>query len=189
LSQGASGSGDGQDGRPGGGQGGQGGYQGSQRTATYPMSRLSAPHDLVETAREIAAAGQVLGAAVGSELEAIAEQIRALQAQAHAALERARRDAELHRARCRFRKRPGEVYHLYRDGEGQPYFSMLSPDDWAGRQPHAFEGSYRLEADMRYTPLDEVEAHDRRRAQLRPSLDGALGRDLLSAGRPSKDGC
>ena len=36
---------------------------------------------------------------------------------------------------------------------GERYFSMLSPEDWRGAPPHRFEGSYALEADMRWTPV------------------------------------
>lgn len=106
-------------------------------------------------AEEIAAADAVLSAVVGVELETIARQIRSLQEQAAAALRRAQRDAALHRAECRFRKLPGRVYHLYQSPGDRPYFSLLSPEDWGGAPPHAFQGSYRLEADMRWTPLEE----------------------------------
>jgi hypothetical protein len=118
------------------------------------MSRLSAPHELVSMAEEIAAADAVLSAVVGAELETIARQIRALQQQAADALERAQRDALLHRAQCRFKKLPGRVYHLYRPDAGEPYFSLLSPTDWRGAPPHAYEGSYLLGADMRWTAVD-----------------------------------
>jgi hypothetical protein len=117
------------------------------------LSRLSAPHELVNIAQEIAAADSMLSAVVGAELELIARQIRALQQQAAATLERARRDALLHRAECRFKKRPGQIYHLYLAADGRPYFSLLSPEDWRGQPPHPFEGSYRLELDMRWTPV------------------------------------
>ena len=33
---------------------------------------------------------------------------------------------------------------------------MLSPDDWHGRPPKPFVGSYRLQADMSWTPADTV---------------------------------
>jgi hypothetical protein len=69
-------------------------------------------------------------------------------------IERARRDAELHRATCQMVKRPGAVYHLYRRPSGEAYFSILSPDDWRGAAPHAYEGSYRLEIDLSFTRVD-----------------------------------
>jgi hypothetical protein len=129
-------------------------HDGPPSTSPYPLSRLSAPHEIVSMAEEIAAADAVLSAVVGVELETIARQIRSLQEQAAAALRRAQRDAALHRAECRFRKLPGRVYHLYRAGD-RPYFSLLSPEDWGGSPPHPFEGSFRLEVDMRWTPLVE----------------------------------
>jgi hypothetical protein len=52
------------------------------------------------------------------------------------------------------------------------YFSMLSPADWGGAPPHAFEGSYRLEADMRWTPAGEIDAFDRERGALRRLISG-----------------
>jgi Protein of unknown function (DUF2452) len=122
-------------------------------TSPYPLSRLSARHELIDMAQEIAAADAVLTAVVGTELETIARQIRSLQEQAAEALRRAQRDAALHRAECRFRKLPGRVYHLYRPADGRPYFSLLSPADWQGAPPHPFDGSYRLGLDMRWTAI------------------------------------
>src|SRR5690606_23671259 len=138
-----------------------------------PMSGLAPAHDLVDGAREIAAADRAIGAVVGGKLEVIARQIRALQDEAHALLAAARRDLELHRAECSFVKRPGSIYHLYRRGDGRLYFSMLSPDDWGGAPPHAYEGSYRLESDSSWTPLDEIDgAPERPEERLRRLLAG-----------------
>jgi hypothetical protein len=119
-------------------------------------------------AEEIAAADAMLSAVVGAELETIARQIRALQQQAADALERAHRDALLHRAQCRFKKQPGRVYHLYRPAAGEPYFSLLSPADWRASPPHPFEGSYRLGVDMRWTAV--CEPPDANRADHPPML-------------------
>lgn len=148
------------------------GYEGPQRTAPFPMSRLAAPIDLVRTAEEIQAADTMIGAVAGAELEAIAHQIRRLQEQAAGVLERARRDAALHRAECRFKRRPGQICHLYVRGDGSHYWSLLSPDDWRGAAPHAFVGSYRLENDQRWTPLEAIADRDRERAQTRRLLGG-----------------
>ena len=62
------------------------------------------------------------------------------------------KQATLHRARCNFQKRVGHTYHLYERPDGSSYFSMLHPDDWNGRAPHPFVGSFRLEPDMSWTP-------------------------------------
>jgi len=114
----------------------------------------------------------MLSAVVGGKLEAIARQIRALQLEAQRTLEQARLQAELHRAACSFKKRPGHVYHLYERADGERYFSLLSLDDWGGRPPHAYRGSYRLEADMQFTPAQEIEGREQEWSQLRPLLGG-----------------
>jgi hypothetical protein len=138
--------------------------EGASRSSPHPVSRLAPPFDLVDAAREIVEADRVLGAVVGNELELIVDQIRALQDRAREILERAKRDKDLHRATCAFKKRAGHVYHLYERADGSLYFSMLSPDEWGAEPPHAFRGSYRLEADMSWTPAGEIEERDRARA-------------------------
>ncbi len=137
---------------------------------TLALSR-AVPLDLVDMAAQIQQADQMLGCVTTNKLRIIAEQIRSLQQRAREVLEEARQDSDLHRAECRFRKRPGHVYHLYRRSDGTPYFSMLSPQDWRGSPPDPFVGSFRLEPDMSFTPLDEVDERD--------AQDGVL-RGLLS---------
>ncbi len=126
------------------------------RAAPYGTSRLAPAIDLVDTARQIAEADNVIGTVVNAKLEVIAEQIRHLQQQAREVLQRAMDDAQMHRAECRFRKRVGETYFLYRRGDATQYFSMLSPDDWNGEPPHEPMGAYRLEADMSWSPAEHA---------------------------------
>jgi hypothetical protein len=124
-----------------------------EHASPYPLSRLAPAFDLIDVAREIQEADKMLGAVVGGQLEVIAKQIQSLQEQAQALLEKARVAAELHRADCHFKKRAGHVYHLYRRPNGTAYFSMLSPKEWGGAPPHAFEGSYRLEVDQSFAAV------------------------------------
>lgn len=145
-------------------------HEGPASTSPYPMSRLGARIDLVDTAREIAQADAVIGAVTADKLAQIAEQIRALQDQARELLARAQRDAVLHRAACNFQKVPGQVYHLYRKGDGDDaphHFSMLSPDDWRGAPPHTYVGSYRLEPDHSWTASEDITARDAMRVRAR----------------------
>lgn len=127
-------------------------HRGAESASPYALSRGGPAFGLVDAAREIERADAMLGAVVGGRLEQIAEQIRALQDQARDVLERARRDADLHRAECRFVKKPGGVYHLYRRADGRAYFSMISPDEWGASPPDAFEGSWRVEVDLSFSP-------------------------------------
>lgn len=127
-------------------------FTGVAHASPYPTSRLAPVHDLVDAAAEIARADAMLGAVAHGKLAVIVEQIRSLQEQARRILEVAQQDAALHRAVCRFRKRPGAVYHAY-DGPDGWYLSMLSPTEW-GEPPHPFVGSYELLVDMSWRRVD-----------------------------------
>lgn len=130
-------------------------HLGPARTSPYPMSRLAPVHDLVDVARRIAEADAMVGAVASAKLRTIADQIRALQDEARRILEETRETLDLHRARCSFARKPGGVYHLYRRPDGELYFSMLAPADWAGSPPHEPVGSYRLELDQSWTRVGE----------------------------------
>jgi Protein of unknown function (DUF2452) len=129
-------------------------YKGPTRAAPYPLSRMAPSFSLVSAAEEIEKADAMLATVTGGKLEVIAEQIRRLQEQARGLLDRAKRDAALHRATCSFEKRAGGIYHLYRKDDGELWFSLMAPDEWSRPRPQTFEGTYRLEADMTYTRLD-----------------------------------
>ncbi len=157
---------------------GAGKHRGPDHNSPYPISRLAPAFDLVDVAREIQKANELIVDVASDKLRIIAEQIQALQAQAREILADAQRDAELHRAACNFVKRPGKTYHLYRKPHGPLYFSMLSPDDWNGHPPDAFEGSFRLEVDLSWTPADKTASRDPHVAEMRR---------LLGAGAPDPD--
>lgn len=133
-------------------------HRGADRSSPYPVSRLAPGFDLVDLAKEIKQADQMVGSRLGGQLQVIAEQVRSLQAQARRILEAAREDQRLHHARCSFKRIPGHIYHLYEETDGTPAFSMLSPDDWNGQPPKRFLGSYRLESDLSWTPAEKIDA-------------------------------
>ena len=129
-------------------------YEGPSHAAPYPLSRMAPTYDLVDVAKEIQRADETLATMTGGKLGIIAAQIQRLQEEARLLLEKAQRDAELHRAQCRFEKKPGGVYHLYRRDDGTRWFSLLAPDEWSTPRRQTFEGSYRLELDMSFTRVD-----------------------------------
>ncbi len=131
-------------------------HQGEARSAPYPVSRLAATVDLVDIARQISQADAMVNTKVSAKLQLIAGQIQALQEEARKVLEQARQDQALHRAQCNFKRIPGRIYHLYGRADGSRYFSMLGPEEWGGKPPHEFIGSYRLENDMSWTPAERV---------------------------------
>jgi hypothetical protein len=132
----------------------KGRYDGPAHAAPYALSRMAPSFSLVDVASEIEKADAMLATVTGGKLSLIAGQIRHLQEQARTMLDRARRDAELHRAVCRFEKKAGGVYHLYLKDDGERWFSLMAPHEWIRPQPQTFEGSYRLEADMSFTRVD-----------------------------------
>ena len=135
-------------------------HRGPAHSSPYPVSRLAPGFGLVDLAREIEQADQHVASRLEAQLRVIADQVKALQAQARDILQQAKSDQRLHHARCAFRRIPGHVYHLYREADGTAAFSMLSPDDWGGRPPKPFLGSYRLENDMSWTPAEAIEQPD-----------------------------
>jgi hypothetical protein len=111
-------------------------------SSPYPMSRLSAKHNLIDVAREIQAADSALTAVAFGKLEQIARQIRALQEEAQRTLDETRFHAELHRAACSFKKVPGHIYHLYRRGEDN---SKGAADVSSGHRRHRAHDPQRLD--------------------------------------------
>lgn len=136
------------------GQGKQ--HEGPDHASPYPVSRLAPPVALVDIAGEIARADEMLGLQLEGKLGLIAKQIRSLQEEARELLQKARQDRELHQIRCGFKKKPGKIYHVYADKNEKLLFSLLSPQDWGNKPPSTFKGSYRLEADMSWTRVDEA---------------------------------
>lgn len=129
-------------------------HRGPDHASPYPVERGAPPIALVDLAGQIARADAVVAGRAEAQLEIIARQIRHLQDEAREVLAKARRDLELHAAECRFQRRVGQVYHLYRRADGTTWFSMLSPADW-GTPPGEHLGSYRLEPDQSWTPVSE----------------------------------
>ena len=134
-------------------------HQGPDHNAPYPVSRMAPSFDIVDLAKEIANADEQIGQHLKGKLKDIAEQIKMLQGQAKEILETAQRDQQLHRAKCNFKRIPGRIYHLYQKSETEWYFSMLSPEEWGQqRAPHQYLGSYRLELDMSWTAVEDIQA-------------------------------
>ncbi|KAK2526689.1 uncharacterized protein C1orf50 homolog isoform X1 [Columba livia] len=126
---------------------------------TGRAGRPGDPADLVALARQLQQADDFVRANACNKLTVIAEQIRYLQEQAREVLDEAKRDADLHHVACNLVKKPGNVYYMYRRESGQRYFSILSPKEW-GTSPHEFLGAYKLQHDMSWMPLEDVERRD-----------------------------
>ena len=135
-------------------------HEGPDHASPYPVERGAPAFSLVDRAQEIEKADQMVNTRVSSKLKVIADQIKALQAEAEEIMNSAQEDMELHKAKCNFQRQPGKIYHLYEKGDGSLYFSMLSPEDWKGNPPDTFRGSYRLEPDYSWTPAEKLDEPD-----------------------------
>lgn len=133
----------------------------NEATSALMPTRQTARHkhatsDIVALANQIAHADAAIRHSATGKLSLIHEQIQFLQQQAQKVLDETNTSQRLHAAACNFRKLPGSIYHLYRRDSGQLYISMLSPEEWGMGLPHVFQGSYRLEADSSWTPVDRL---------------------------------
>ncbi|KAK4879836.1 hypothetical protein RN001_007982 [Aquatica leii] len=117
------------------------------------------PGDLIELASEIQRADTFTNANACNKLQVIAQQIRFLQQQAESVLRETKLNQELHHVACNFIKVPGNVYHLYKKPDEQRYFSMLSLQEWTNC-PHQYLGSFRLELDHSWTPIQCIDQKD-----------------------------
>lgn len=130
--------------------------------------KMHNPQDLIELARHVQTADSHTKAIASGKLDLISRQIKQLQEEARQVLVNAKQDMDLAHAKCNFQRRPGSTYHLYKknvaaEGEEpvwEKFFSMLSPAEWSGHPPHGHLGSYRLEYDMSWTPLEKIEERD-----------------------------
>lgn len=113
--------------------------------------------DIVALATQIKEADLVVRNTACNKLQLILDQIKFLQGQAEKILKETEVNEQLNHAACNFKKNPGTIYHLYERESGQTYFSMLSLEDWGPSFKHRFLGSYRLETDHSWTPVEELE--------------------------------
>lgn len=135
-------------------------HSGSDNSAPYPVSRLAPAIELVDLAKQISEADHAIANQTSGKLQLIADQIKTLQNEAKRILDEAQENQALHRAACQFPRKPGHIYHLYEKSDGSQLFSMLSPEEWNNNPPHQFVGSYKLEADMSWTPVADLDKQD-----------------------------
>ena len=132
---------------------------GLQLVSAYRANRHES-EDIVALATQIKTADLCVRNTACNKLSLILDQIRFLQSQAEKILKETEANEKLHHAACNFQKRPGTIYHLYERESGQTYFSMLSLEDWGPSFKHKYLGSYRLEMDQSWTPVEELDKRE-----------------------------
>jgi len=65
---------------------------------------------------------------------------RFLQGQAKDILTNACQQAELNKAICYVKKKPGNIYYYYQRKSGEKYLTIMSPKDWGDSCPFEFIG-------------------------------------------------
>ncbi|GJQ72667.1 hypothetical protein Trydic_g1329 [Trypoxylus dichotomus] len=128
---------------------------------------------------EIQRADSFIHANACNKLQVIAEQVRFLQGQAEKILLETKRNKDLHHIACNFVKVPGNIYHLYQRPSGQKYFGMLSPREW--QTPHEYLGSFRLEQDESWTPIEHIAEKDNQLKLLDKVLEHSDGISAFSS--------
>ncbi|KAM4613854.1 uncharacterized protein C1orf50 homolog [Polymixia lowei] len=159
---------------------------GLELVSSYQTNRVGDPMNLVALAAQVQRGDDFIKANACNRLTVIADQIRYLQEQARKVLEDAKKDADLHHAACNIVKKPGNMYYLYQRPSGQKYFSIISPKEWGPSCPHTFIGAYKLQHDMSWTPLAEVEKKDAEMAIMGKLLSQQTA--LPSCTEPNFDG-
>ncbi|KAB5537220.1 hypothetical protein PHYPO_G00116340 [Pangasianodon hypophthalmus] len=159
---------------------------GLELVSSYHTNRVGDPMDLVTLAQQVQKGDEFVRANACNRLTVIADQIRYLQEQARKVLEEAKRDADLHHAACNVVKKPGNMYYLYTRESGQRYFSILSPKEWGPSCPHKFLGTYKLQYDMSWTPLEDVENREAEISVMDKLLNSQIA--LPSSAEPNFEG-
>lgn len=120
----------------------------------YPSSTLDPNITLIDRAREIEAAGEIVKGQLHGKLDLIQKQIQALQKQALELLAQSRENLELHQVKCNFEKKIGQPIFLYKKDSGDMYFSLLSKEDWKDNPPHEFINTYILQPDRSFKKIN-----------------------------------
>ena len=143
--------------------------------------------ELVELASQIATADQFTRSTAGAKLSVIAEQVRFLQEQARQVLEEARLSALINHTACNFKKIPGKIYYIYkqRTDKDKEFLSMISPQEWGAAAPE-FVAGYRLEFDMSWTRLSDIEKKNTENALINKILDMDAGSGVQLTFLPSQ---
>jgi hypothetical protein len=118
----------------------------------YGTRTLDPAIRIIDQAKEIEQAKDFIQTRVQGKLDLILRQIQYLQEEAKKILMDASIDEELHRIKCNFQKKIGDIYHLYEKDDGEKYFSILSPEEWK-TPPHKFCATYRLDYDRSFKQI------------------------------------
>ena len=81
-----------------------------------------------------------------SKVNLLIEQMCFLKTQLENTINEGLLNTNLHNVECKFEKKSGQIYHLYKN-KNTYYFSMLGMKDWNNNPPHTFIASYLYDYD------------------------------------------
>ena len=84
------------------------------------------------------------------KLKQIAKQMEQLKREAEEVLVESFEQHRLQNVECKSKKISGSTYHLYLDGNGKEYFSIVAPNEWSSSFKHTFIGSYYYDYDKTF---------------------------------------
>ena len=119
----------------------------------YPTRTMDPPISLVDRAREIESAGNIIQSHVNAKLDVILKQIQSLQNEAKKIIQQAEEDILLHKINCSFEKKQGMEIHLYSRKNGDYFFSIISPAEW--EPPGRFIASYKIRPDYSFDKINK----------------------------------
>jgi len=125
----------------------------NRNVSKIPTRTLDPKISIVDQAKEIEKASEILDLRVNSKLDLILKQIRLLQEEAKKIIEEAYNDLELHKVKCNFEKRVGEVIFLYKK-DNELFFSRISPEEWGGIIDYEYLGKYKMRNDYTFEKIN-----------------------------------
>ena len=81
------------------------------------------------------------------KLKQIAKQMEKLKKEAEEIIADSFQQHKLQNVECKCKKISGTTYHLYKTSDNKEYLSLISPQEWNGKCPHEFIGSFYYDYD------------------------------------------
>lgn len=125
----------------------------NRNISKIPTRTLDPKISIIDQAKEIEKASEILTLKVNSKLELILSQIKLLQEEARKIIKEAYNDLELHKVKCNFEKKIGETLFLYKKNN-ELFFSRISPKEWNGIINYEYLGAYRLRSDYTFEKIE-----------------------------------
>ena len=86
-----------------------------------------------------------------AKLKQLAKQMEMIKREAYQVIHEANEQQLLHTVKCSVKKVSGKNYHLYKNSDGERYFSIIAPSEW--NHNGTFLGTYYYDYDKSFEKL------------------------------------